>query len=135
MPPCSKCRQPVEGAHLEALGRTWHTSCFRCAQCNEPFSEGAFVIHNKKPVHRHCYDRVRKPVPCKACRKDIVPGDMFVDTLEALWHVACFKCARCGRDFPDGKFFAEDGQPVHRVCNVPEVVGHVSADLADRLQL
>lgn len=41
-PKCKKCRQPVIGEYVQALGGEWHDKCFRCVTCNGGFDDGAF---------------------------------------------------------------------------------------------
>lgn len=39
-PKCRKCRQPVIGQYIQALGGEWHDACFRCAECQGGFDDG-----------------------------------------------------------------------------------------------
>ncbi|RDW66230.1 hypothetical protein BP6252_09865 [Coleophoma cylindrospora] len=39
-PKCKKCRGPVIGQYVQALGGEWHDACFRCAACNGGFEDG-----------------------------------------------------------------------------------------------
>ncbi|PHH74627.1 hypothetical protein CDD80_2958 [Ophiocordyceps camponoti-rufipedis] len=39
-PKCRKCRQPVIGQYIQALGGEWHDHCFRCAECQGAFEDG-----------------------------------------------------------------------------------------------
>ncbi|PFH63329.1 hypothetical protein XA68_13786 [Ophiocordyceps unilateralis] len=39
-PKCRKCRQPVIGQYIQALGGEWHENCFRCAECQGGFDDG-----------------------------------------------------------------------------------------------
>ncbi|KAE8443337.1 hypothetical protein EG329_001980 [Mollisiaceae sp. DMI_Dod_QoI] len=41
-PKCKKCRGPVIGEYVQALGGEWHEKCFRCATCKSGFDDGAF---------------------------------------------------------------------------------------------
>ncbi|CZR60800.1 related to leupaxin [Phialocephala subalpina] len=41
-PKCKKCRGPVIGEYVQALGGEWHEKCFRCATCKDGFDDGAF---------------------------------------------------------------------------------------------
>ncbi|RFU30004.1 hypothetical protein B7463_g6339, partial [Scytalidium lignicola] len=38
-PKCKKCRQPVIGQYVQALGGEWHDACFRCFSCNGGFDD------------------------------------------------------------------------------------------------
>lgn len=39
-PKCKKCRGPVIGQYVQALGGEYHDECFRCATCNGGFDDG-----------------------------------------------------------------------------------------------
>ncbi|KUJ20265.1 uncharacterized protein LY89DRAFT_715694 [Mollisia scopiformis] len=41
-PKCKKCKGPVIGEYVQALGGEWHEKCFRCANCKSGFDDGAF---------------------------------------------------------------------------------------------
>lgn len=38
-PKCKKCRQPVIGQYVQALGGEWHDTCLRCFSCNGGFDD------------------------------------------------------------------------------------------------
>ncbi|KAI0484754.1 hypothetical protein GGR56DRAFT_680438 [Xylariaceae sp. FL0804] len=39
-PKCRRCRAPVVGQYVVALGAEWHDDCFRCAACGGGFDDG-----------------------------------------------------------------------------------------------
>ena len=41
-PKCKKCKQPVIGQYIQAMGGEWHDKCFRCHECHTGFSDGSF---------------------------------------------------------------------------------------------
>jgi hypothetical protein len=41
-PKCMKCRLPVIGMVVQALGGEWHDKCFRCVTCKGDFPDGSF---------------------------------------------------------------------------------------------
>ncbi len=41
-PKCKKCKKPVIGEYVQALGGEWHEKCFRCATCHSSFDDGSF---------------------------------------------------------------------------------------------
>ena len=41
-PKCMKCRLPVIGMVVQALGGEWHDKCFRCVKCKGDFPDGSF---------------------------------------------------------------------------------------------
>ncbi|KAH8808396.1 hypothetical protein F5884DRAFT_857929 [Xylogone sp. PMI_703] len=38
-PKCKKCRLPVIGQYVQALGGEWHDACFRCSSCSGGFDD------------------------------------------------------------------------------------------------
>ncbi|KAF4631543.1 hypothetical protein G7Y89_g6581 [Cudoniella acicularis] len=41
-PKCKKCKKPVIGQYVQALGGEWHNECFRCHECHDGFNDGCF---------------------------------------------------------------------------------------------
>lgn len=41
-PKCKKCKQPVIGQYVQAMGGEWHDKCFRCHECHTGFDDGSF---------------------------------------------------------------------------------------------
>lgn len=51
--PCPKCRQPLVGNLVKALGSTYHRDCFGCAKCGKGLAGKGFVDVGGKA---HCED-------------------------------------------------------------------------------
>jgi hypothetical protein len=52
-PKCRKCRLPVIGPVVQAMGGEWHDKCFRCVTCKGDFPDSAFfpkVVGNETVV-------------------------------------------------------------------------------------
>jgi len=43
---CGSCGQIVHGECTNALGKTWHVSCFVCQYCKKAFADGSFFEHD-----------------------------------------------------------------------------------------
>ena len=41
-PKCLKCKQPVIGEYVQAMGGEWHDRCFRCINCKGGFEDGSY---------------------------------------------------------------------------------------------
>ncbi|KAG9234128.1 hypothetical protein BJ875DRAFT_441584 [Amylocarpus encephaloides] len=41
-PKCKKCKKPVIGQYVQALGGEWHDECFRCHECQHGFDDSCF---------------------------------------------------------------------------------------------
>ncbi|KAH8675290.1 hypothetical protein BX600DRAFT_507539 [Xylariales sp. PMI_506] len=39
-PKCKRCKKPVIGQYVQALGGEWHDECFRCGACGGGFDDG-----------------------------------------------------------------------------------------------
>lgn len=52
--PCTACRKPLVGKLVRALGKAYHSDCFRCASCRGAFPNGEFVDVNGKPTCEKC---------------------------------------------------------------------------------
>lgn len=63
-PKCLKCKQPVIGEYIQAMGGEWHDRCFRCATCKGGFDDGSFfpkeVGNETTVVCRPCMERELK---------------------------------------------------------------------------
>ena len=100
--PCGKCREPVRGTKVNALGETWHPACFVCSTCQEQLA--TFFECNGKPFcERHIQAAEEKAFGivnergqslCGKCRL-VVEAGTIVTALGKKWHSACFVCATC----------------------------------------
>ena len=53
---CTKCQKTVY--HVEetqALGKIWHTVCFKCTSCNKKLETGTVCEHDDKPYCKPCH--------------------------------------------------------------------------------
>ncbi|KAL7628252.1 hypothetical protein AAE478_002451 [Parahypoxylon ruwenzoriense] len=105
-PRCKHCKTPILGEHVVALGAHWHYGHFFCAECGDPFEQGA--THIEKDGYAWCVGcqtkRTERRAPkCKGCRQAVV--GQYVRALGGEWHEACFRCATCGGGFDDGQIF------------------------------
>lgn len=105
-PRCKHCKTPILGEHVVALGAHWHYGHFFCAECGDPFEQGA--THIEKDGYAWCINcqtkRTERRAPkCKGCRKAVI--GQYVRALGGEWHDECFRCATCGGGFDDGQIF------------------------------
>ncbi len=54
---CDECKQPIAGAGIQALGKIWHSSCFKCEACKKPLT-GTFMNTNGRPYCQEDYQRL-----------------------------------------------------------------------------
>ncbi|KAI0828390.1 hypothetical protein F5Y06DRAFT_283262 [Hypoxylon sp. FL0890] len=105
-PRCKHCKTPILGEHVVALGAHWHYGHFFCAECGDPFEQGA--THIEKDGYAWCINcqtkRTERRAPkCKGCKKAVI--GQYVRALGGEWHDECFRCATCGGGFDDGQIF------------------------------
>ncbi|KAI0846926.1 hypothetical protein F5Y00DRAFT_242887 [Daldinia vernicosa] len=105
-PRCKHCKTPILGEHVVALGAHWHYGHFFCAECGDPFDQGA--THIEKDGYAWCVGcqtkRTERRAPkCRACRRAVIGS--YVRALGGEWHDECFRCASCGGGFDDGQIF------------------------------
>ena len=53
---CAKCCTPLEGNIINALGKHFHESCFRCHHCLSTFPKDEFMNYGGKPLCDACYE-------------------------------------------------------------------------------
>uniref|UniRef100_K3WFM1 LIM zinc-binding domain-containing protein n=1 Tax=Globisporangium ultimum (strain ATCC 200006 / CBS 805.95 / DAOM BR144) TaxID=431595 RepID=K3WFM1_GLOUD len=64
---CAKCQGDIGfGPRLTVSGSTYHTGCFRCAGCHEPFGAQQFQIKDNEPYHKECFKLLYNP-RCEVC--------------------------------------------------------------------
>ncbi|CAG8586164.1 1330_t:CDS:2, partial [Paraglomus brasilianum] len=88
-PHCGHCNTPIEGAIINALGKSWHPGHFFCRECGDPFGSAGFMVHDGFPYCEKDWSEKFAP-KCKGCQKPI-KGEMM-SALEGSWHRDCFVC-------------------------------------------
>ncbi|XP_067935330.1 PDZ and LIM domain protein 7-like isoform X2 [Watersipora subatra] len=109
-PRCAKCSKAIMGDTVTALKETWHKECFRCAECGEPISTGAFHVEDGKPYCLNDWQRLFQ-TKCAGCNFPVEPGDRWIEALNTNWHSECFSCNVCNCPLEGKAFFARDGRP------------------------
>jgi paxillin len=138
---CPTCGQPVEGAHILALGKLFHPnhlncsncgvdirgdfydqdgtylckSCvasrYPCSVCGRPI-EKEYLLGEGKFYHPTCIDRNY----CDRCNQEIPPTTRKLSALGKHWHDKCFLCTGCSSPL-DTTFFAKNNQPYCSNCS------------------
>ncbi|KAK0425988.1 hypothetical protein QR680_009490 [Steinernema hermaphroditum] len=98
---CEECGHPILDMVLQALGKSFHPSCFRCKQCRTKLDGIPFALDDEGNVF--CMDDYqKKTLPrCAACLHSILPhaesGKVVrVVALNKEFHIACYVCEGCG---------------------------------------
>jgi paxillin len=113
---CPGCRLAIAADDrdtLGALGRNWHSACFVCTHCRQPFDSNQFYAQDDGAGRLLPYcerDYMALFVPkCRACGDPV--ADAGIAACGASWHSACFGCTVCKNALLDGQFYNGDGRP------------------------
>ncbi|XP_072522457.1 filamin-binding LIM protein 1 [Salminus brasiliensis] len=99
---CGFCRKPVAFTEpaIEALNRTYHSSCFQCRQCHVPLAGKMYYNKAGIPLCEDCYQASLEP--CWACGEVI--KDHVIRALERAYHPPCFVCTTCRQPIGEQRF-------------------------------
>jgi hypothetical protein len=105
----------IEREYLEAAGHLWHSECFRCSLCKQPFPDHNFIVQGDLVLHHQCL------LECYAerCAKctNLVDKSEGTKALGKIYHTKCFTCTKCGMgDLTSKKFDNIYGFPYCRSC-------------------
>ncbi|TKY86816.1 hypothetical protein EX895_004457 [Sporisorium graminicola] len=120
LPKCRKCNLIVEKGAVKssdgALRGVFHRSCFSCAACEAPFTDGSFYVFNNQPYCSRHYHRLNGSL-CRECECGI-EGDCRQTDTGDRFHPHCFSCqysskngSKCAEELAD--YYVVGGQ---RLC-------------------
>lgn len=94
---CGGCGAALEGTFLSALDATWHTACFKCLYCDDPFPPDASVLAVQGvPFCEEHYRSLFLP-HCAACGLVVESGARVRQLGDVTVHDECFTCGMCGK--------------------------------------
>lgn len=108
---CQGCGKPIIAEYVNTGVGGYHKECLKCRDCSVALG-GQFFNDNGQPKCESCFSKVAKT--CGGCEKPIL--DQQYSALDKLWHLACFKCKACGKNFPNNQFLPHEGFPYHKEC-------------------
>ncbi|XP_074470695.1 LIM domain-containing protein 1 [Sebastes fasciatus] len=92
---CNSCGYLIMDMVLQARGKTYHPSCFRCVVCRRSLEGQPFTVGADSRVY--CvsdYHKVQAPL-CAACRVPILPTEGSTESIRVVsfdrnYHVECY---------------------------------------------
>ncbi|KAJ1350999.1 Paxillin 1 [Parelaphostrongylus tenuis] len=103
---CAQCDRPIIGQVVIALGKMWHPEHYTCFECGLELGHRNFFERNGRAYCEEDYHNLFSP-RCSGCNGPI--KDRCVTALNKNYHVQCFTCSECGREFGDEGFHEKDG--------------------------
>lgn len=112
-PRCRGCTDIIKDTGLHACGSSWHTQCFVCTVCRDPFPESNYFEVDGRPYCSNDYYN-HFGTKCAGCGEFIT--DEVVNALGQQWHVGHFNCAKCSKSFGDFEYYEKDGKAYDEQC-------------------
>ncbi|XP_044027466.1 LIM domain-containing protein 1-like isoform X2 [Siniperca chuatsi] len=92
---CNSCGYLIMDMVLQARGKSYHPSCFRCVVCRQSLEGQPFSVDTDSRVY--CvsdYHKVQAP-RCAACRVPILPTEGSTESIRVVsfsrnYHVECY---------------------------------------------
>jgi len=111
---CFKCKKPIIGRTVTALGNVYHPECFCCTVCGDLFAKGSYFEHDGLPYCFFHYNQLFGKICC-ICDKVIPTG--AINFAENFYHETCFKCHGCNCHLTlKSHVSAVDGRPMCSKC-------------------
>ncbi|VDN25192.1 unnamed protein product [Gongylonema pulchrum] len=106
---------------VNSSGQVWHSDCFVCSQCLEPFPDGIYFEFEGRKYCEHDFHVLYAPC-CNKCNEFIV--GRVIKAMNANWHPECFRCELCNKELADIGFLRNSGRLICSVLN-EFIVGRV----------
>ncbi|CAI2728674.1 unnamed protein product [Schistosoma spindalis] len=98
---CNECQSIIFDQYYHSIDDlTWHQNCLRCFDCGFVLTERCYT----KDGHLYCReDFIKNFGPkCSACHKLIRNGELVRFARHYVYHINCFQCAICKKQFTTG---------------------------------
>ncbi|KAM0787658.1 hypothetical protein ACM66B_003722 [Microbotryomycetes sp. NB124-2] len=113
---CAKCREPMVGQFVRALGAVYHLDCFKCQDCGKVVASKFFPIDagdgsgKQLPLCETDYFR-RLNLLCSKCGAAL--RGSYITALDMKFHVEHFTCSVCPTVFGPQDSYYEHGGKVY----------------------
>ncbi|CAF4772763.1 unnamed protein product [Rotaria sp. Silwood1] len=116
---CANCHQSFATNEqiVNAAGQIWHTQCFVCAQCFQPFEKGIYFEHEDRKYCERDFQMLFAPC-CAECKQSIV--GRVIRALQKCFHPDCFRCQLCHISLLEIGFSKNNDRALCRECYTKE---------------
>uniref|UniRef100_A0A0K0D602 LIM zinc-binding domain-containing protein n=1 Tax=Angiostrongylus cantonensis TaxID=6313 RepID=A0A0K0D602_ANGCA len=101
---------------VNSSGQVWHSECFVCAQCFEPFPDGIYFEFEGRKYCEHDFHVLYAPCCGKCSEFDFIRQfhefivGRVIKAMNASWHPDCFRCELCSKALADVGFLRNAGR-------------------------
>ncbi|CAF0829431.1 unnamed protein product [Adineta ricciae] len=116
---CANCHQSFATNEqiVNAAGQIWHTHCFVCTQCFQPFENGIYFEHEDRKYCERDFQMLFAPC-CAECKQAIV--GRVIRAIQKCFHPDCFRCQSCQIPLIEMGFSKYNGKALCRECHTKE---------------
>ncbi|XP_022243820.1 paxillin-like [Limulus polyphemus] len=110
---CGGCKRPITENYVSALDNQWHSQCFVCKECKQPFNGGSFYNIDGQPyceIHYHA----KQGSLCAGCNMPI--SGRCVTALSRKFHPEHFVCSFCLKQLNKGSFKEQNDKAYCQPC-------------------
>ncbi|XP_055341371.1 LIM/homeobox protein Lhx3-like isoform X2 [Paramacrobiotus metropolitanus] len=101
---CHGCQEPIFDRFIwQILDLKWHADCLVCTVCHQRLSTKCYNKDGKILCKNDFFKTYG--TKCASCEQGIAPDDLVRHAGEYAYHVECFVCYVCAKNFATGEEF------------------------------